>query len=124
MVDAWQGLLAAESDLEAAREMLSESTGDDRPVVLAEVTSAEEDIERLTGQLRTELLPRDPNAGRNVIVEIRGGEGGDEAKIFAKDLYDMYTRYAAQKGWKVEVLSESPSELGGLDGVTFLVKGR
>jgi peptide chain release factor 1 len=123
VVDAWQSLLAAESDLEAAREMLSESMGDDRAVAQAEITTAEEEIDRLAGQLRTELLPRDPNTGRNVIVEIRGGEGGDEAKIFAKDLYDMYTRYAAQKGWKVEVLSESPSELGGLDGVTFLVKG-
>jgi peptide chain release factor 1 len=123
VVDPWRGLLAAESDLEAAREMLGESTGDDRALSQAEVTAAEEDIDRLVARLRDELIPRDPNAGRNVIMEIRGGEGGDEAKIFAKDLYEMYTRYAAQKGWKVDVLSESPSELAGLDAVTFLVKG-
>jgi peptide chain release factor 1 len=123
VVDAWQRLQAAESDLAAAREMLGESSGDDRSLVQSEVTSAEEQIDRLVSQLRVDLLPRDPNAGRNVIVEIRGGEGGDEAKIFAKDLYDMYNRYAAQRGWKVDVLSESPSELGGLDAVTFLVKG-
>jgi peptide chain release factor 1 len=123
VVDTWQQLQSAESDLEAAHEMLRESAGDDRALAQAEVTSAEESVDRLVGTLRVGLLPRDPNAGRNVIVEIRGGEGGDEAKIFAKDLFDMYTRYAAQKGWKIEVLSESPSELGGLDAVTFLVKG-
>jgi peptide chain release factor 1 len=123
VVDTWQQLQSAESDLEAAHEMLGESAGDDRSLAQAEVTSAEATVDRLVGALRVGLLPRDPNAGRNVIVEIRGGEGGDEAKIFAKDLFDMYTRYAAQKGWKLEVLSESPSELGGLDAVTFLVKG-
>ena len=69
------------------------------------------------------LVPRDPNAGRNVIVEIRGAEGGEEANLFAKDLFDMYTRYAAIRGWKVEVMSSSPSERDGLNEVTFLVKG-
>ncbi len=123
MVEAWQQLQAAESDLGAAREMLGESSGDDRALAQAEITDAEEAVDRLVGQLRLELLPRDPNAGRNVIVEIRGGEGGEEAKIFAKDLFEMYSRYAAQKGWKLEVLSESPSDLGGLNAVTFLVKG-
>jgi peptide chain release factor 1 len=69
------------------------------------------------------LVPRDPNAGRNVIMEIRGAEGGEEANIFAKDLYEMYTRYAATRGWKVEVLSSSPSERDGLNEITFVVKG-
>ncbi len=55
-------------------------------------------------------MPRDPNDGRNVIMEIRGAEGGEEANLFAKDLYEMYSRYAARTGWKVEVLSSSPSE--------------
>ena len=68
-------------------------------------------------------MPRDPNAGRNVILEIRGAEGGEEANLFAKDLFDMYSRYAAAKGWKVEVLSSSPSERDGLNEITFLVKG-
>ncbi len=123
VVDAWRQLQSAESDEEAAREMLGEASGDDRSVAQSELTAAEATIDSLVDQLRVGLLPRDPNDGRNVIVEIRGGEGGDEAKIFAKDLYDMYTRYAAQRGWRIEVLSESASELGGLDAVTFLVKG-
>ena len=123
LVDAWRSLQSAESDAEAAREMLDESTDDERAVAQAELTSAQSSIDRLVDRLRVGLLPPDPNAGRNVIVEIRGGEGGEEAKLFAKDLFDMYQRYAAQKGWKLEVLSESPSELGGLDAVTFLVKG-
>ena len=69
------------------------------------------------------LLPKDPNDGRNVIVEIRGAEGGEEANLFARDLYTMYTRYAAERGWRVEVLSESPSPQDGLNEVVFLVKG-
>ena len=78
---------------------------------------------RLEEELRLLLVPRDPNAGRNVILEIRGAEGGEEANLFAKDLFDMYSRYAAAKGWKVEVLSSSPSERDGLNEITFLVKG-
>ncbi len=123
VVDAWRDLRSAESDAEAAREMLGEATGEDRGVAQAELTAAESSIDELVDRLRVGLLPKDPNDGRNVIVEIRGGEGGDEAKIFAKDLFDMYGRYAAQRGWKFEVLSESPSELGGLDAVTFRVQG-
>ena len=85
--------------------------------------AAETAIEALGARLNALLLPKDPNDGRNVIVEIRGAEGGEEANLFARDLFDMYTRYAAQRGWKVEVLSESPSERDGLNEVVFLVKG-
>ena len=77
----------------------------------------------LETELRDLLLPRDPNDGRNVIVEIRGAEGGEEANLFAKDLFDMYQRYADRRGWRIEVLDLRASELGGIDGVTFLVKG-
>ena len=87
------------------------------------MAQAEEDIARLEEELRLLLVPRDPNAGRNVILEIRGAEGGEEANLFAKDLFDMYTRYAASKGWKVDVLSSSPSERDGLNEITFVVKG-
>jgi peptide chain release factor 1 len=123
VVGIWRRLQVAESDLEAAREMVSDSTGDERDLARTEVERAEGDITRLGEELRLQLLPRDPNAGRNVIMEIRGTEGGEEANLFAKDLFDMYTRYAAAKGWKVEVLSSSPSEREGLNEVTFLVKG-
>jgi peptide chain release factor 1 len=123
VVGIWRSLQRAESDLATAREMVSDSAGDERDLARSEVERAEGDITRLEEELRLQLLPRDPNAGRNVIMEIRGTEGGEEANLFAKDLFDMYTRYAAAKGWKVEVLSSSPSEREGLNEVTFLVKG-
>jgi peptide chain release factor 1 len=123
IVATWRDLQQARDDLVTAREMLENLTGDDRQVVQAEVTSAEAAIEGLAARLNELLLPKDPNDGRNVIVEIRGAEGGEEANLFARDLYDMYTRYAAARGWKVEVLSESESERDGLNEVVFVVKG-
>jgi peptide chain release factor 1 len=123
VVGTWRRLQQAESDLDTAREMVTDSAGDERDLARTEVERAEADISRLEEELRLQLLPTDPNAGRNVIMEIRGTEGGEEANLFAKDLFDMYTRYAAAKGWEVEVLSSSPSEREGLNEVTFLVKG-
>jgi peptide chain release factor 1 len=123
VIDCWRGLQAAESDLETAREMFNDSSGDERELAQAEIVAAEAAIARGEEELRLLLVPRDPNAGRNVIVEIRGAEGGEEANIFAKDLYEMYSRYAATRGWKVEVLSSSPSERDGLNEITFVVKG-
>ena len=123
VVGCFRRLEAAYEDLEAAREMVADSAGDERDLAQTDLSQAEADIDRLEEELRLLLVPRDPNAGRNVILEIRGAEGGEEANLFAKDLFDMYTRYAASKGWKVEVLSSSPSERDGLNEVTFLVKG-
>ncbi len=123
LVASWRRLQAAQGDLVAAREMLSDSSGEERELAQAEVAQAEEAIVRLGEELRLQLVPRDPNAGRNVIMEIRGAEGGEEANIFAKDLYEMYARYAAARGWKIEVLSSSPSERDGLNEITFMVKG-
>jgi peptide chain release factor 1 len=123
VIDTWRQLQTAESDLATAREMVADSVSDERDLARAEVDKAETDIARLEEALQQLLVPRDPNAGRNVIVEIRGAEGGEEANLFAKDLFDMYTRYAAIRGWKVEVMSSSPSERDGLNEVTFLVKG-
>jgi len=123
VVGCFRRLEGSQSDLEAAREMVADSSGAERELAQAEVAQAEEDIARLEEELRLLLVPRDPNAGRNVILEIRGAEGGEEANLFAKDLFDMYSRYAASKGWKVEVLSSSPSERDGLNEVTFRVEG-
>ena len=123
VIDTWRQLQTAESDLTTAREMVADSVSDERDLARAEVDKAETDIARLEETLQQLLIPRDPNTGRNVIVEIRGAEGGEEANLFAKDLFDMYTRYAAIRGWKVEVMSSSPSERDGLNEVTFLVKG-
>jgi peptide chain release factor 1 len=110
-------------DLAAAKEMLPDSEGDDRDVLRAEVEDAEERIGRLEEELRLLLLPKDPNDGKNVIVEIRGAEGGEEANLFAKDLFEMYSRYVERNGLKVELLSSDPSDMGGFNEVTFLVKG-
>jgi len=123
IVGAWNALQSVRSDLETAKEMLTESSGDDRELWREEVTAAEEKIPTLEATLEELLLPRDPNDGRNVIMEIRGAEGGDEANIFAGDLADMYRRYAQVRGWKLEVVEERESDQGGFSEVTFLVKG-
>jgi len=123
VVDSWRRLRQARSDRDTAHEMLEDTSGEDREMLRAEIDVAEASIVELEDRLRELLLPKDPNDGRNVIVEIRGAEGGEEANLFARDLYTMYTRYAAQRGWKVEVLSESPSPQDGLNEVVFLVKG-
>jgi len=123
VVGCFRRLEASVDDLEAAREMVADADPTERDLAQAEVARADEDVSRLEEELRLLLVPRDPNAGRNVIMEIRGAEGGEEANLFAKDLFDMYARYAASKGWKIDVLSSSPSERDGLNEVTFVVKG-
>ena len=123
IVAAYVEYRQATEDLATAKEMLGETSGDDREMVRAEITAAEETIERLDAELKVLLLPRDPNDGKNVIVEIRGAEGGEEANLFAKDLYDMYVAFAIRKGWKQEVLEASASDMGGFDQVTFMLKG-
>jgi len=123
IVATWRQLTTARSDLETAQAMLEDLSGEDREVVRAEIDAASAAIENLSGRLNTLLLPKDPNAGRNVIIEIRGAEGGEEANLFARDLFDMYLRYAAARGWKTEVLSLSPSERDGLNEVVFSVRG-
>jgi peptide chain release factor 1 len=110
-------------DATTAKEMLEGSAGDDREVLRAEITDAEATIARLDEQLKVLLLPKDPNDGRPVIVEIRGAEGGEEANLFAKDLYEMYTAYAQRQGWRLEVMESSVSDMGGFDTVIFTLKG-
>jgi peptide chain release factor 1 len=110
-------------DLETAKEMMSDLDGDDREVMRAEVAEAEADILRLEADLKLLLLPKDPNEGKNVIVEIRGAEGGEEANLFARDLFEMYSAYAGRMGWRMEVLGSDPSDMGGYHDITFLLKG-
>ena len=120
---AWERLKAAREDLDTAREMFNDATGDERELWRVEVNEAETAQAEIEAELEELLLPRDPNAGRNVILEIRGAEGGEEANLFARDLADMYRRYAALRGWKFEVVEERESEQGGLDEATYLIKG-
>ncbi|MGH9020719.1 MAG: peptide chain release factor 1 [Acidimicrobiales bacterium] len=117
---AWR---AAREDLHAAREMLSETAGDEREQWREVVVASEAALDSSRETLEELLLPRDPNEGRNVILEIRGAEGGEEANLFAADLAEMYRRYAALRGWGLEVVEERASEQGGLDEATYLIKG-
>jgi peptide chain release factor 1 len=120
---AWLDLKSAQDDLVTARDMFNETDGQDREAWREEVNAAEERITQLESNLETLLLPHDPNEGRNVILEIRGAEGGEEANLFAGDLAEMYRRYAALRGWKLEVIEERESEQGGLDEAIYLIKG-
>ena len=113
--------LTLKDDLEGARELVAEN-GDDPEIkkVLADTPGRLED---LAEQIRLAMVERDPNDDKNVIVEIRAGTGGDEAALFAGDLYKMLTRYAERRGYSVEPLSQSPAEVGGFKEVTFSIKG-
>jgi peptide chain release factor 1 len=123
IVERSAALRAATGDLEAARELLGASSGEEREAWRAEADASEAEVERLEEELRVLLLPRDPNDSRNVIVEIRGAEGGEEANLFARDLFDMYRAFAGRRGWSFETLSSSPTELGGYSEVVFRVAG-
>jgi peptide chain release factor 1 len=111
----WRGLM---DDLEAAKEMASEDAE-----FAAEVDEIEAKLPAAQEKLRRLLIPRDPDDARNVILEVKGGEGGDEAALFAGDLLRMYARYAESRGWKTELISATESDLGGYKDVQMAVKG-
>jgi peptide chain release factor 1 len=110
-------------DAEAARELARESGGEDGAAFRAEAEQLERRAAELVEQLRLQLLPRDPHDDRNVIVEIRAGAGGDEAGLFAGELYRMYTRFAERQGWRTEQISASEQGIGGVKEVVFEVAG-
>ena len=110
-------------DLAAAQEMLTDAAGEDRVFIREQIAEAEAGAESIEVELKALLLPQDPNDEKNVIVEIRGAEGGEEANLFAKDLFDMYSHYAERKRWRLEVLGVDASDRGGVNEITFLVKG-
>ncbi|MDA8271448.1 MAG: peptide chain release factor 1 [Actinomycetota bacterium] len=123
IVSSYKAYLEGKSDVDTLKEMIAEAAGEDRELLREELGEAEEKLEQLKKNLEIALLPKDENDGRNVIVEIRGAEGGEEANLFAKDLFDMYVRYADRQGWKWEMLGADISERGGYSDVTFIVKG-
>lgn len=108
-------------DIEAAMEMLKDS--DLQEFAKEELTNLNERKEKLESDIEVILLPKDPNDDKNVIVEIRGAAGGDEANIFAGDLFHMYSKYADKQGWTIEMLNEEPGEAGGYSQVEFMIKG-
>ena len=124
VVAAIRRLRAAFDDRTAAGELLEISQPDERDALQDELVDAEARMATITEELKVLLLPSDPNADKNVIVEIRGAEGGEEANLWARDLFEMYSRFAERHGWKQEVLSLEASDMGGVNEVTFLVKGQ
>jgi len=123
VVSCFEDYQGSESDLEDARLMLNDSDPDMRELGKDEVRSAEARLAELSEQLEVLLLPKDPNDGKNVFLEIRAGTGGDEAALFAGDLYRMYARYAEQLGWRLEILSASEGEHGGYKEVITRISG-
>ncbi|ABS67865.1 peptide chain release factor 1 [Xanthobacter versatilis] len=126
VVEQVRALKDAERDLEGANELLAESAADPemREMAEAEVERLQDRIEALATAVRLALLPKDAMDERGIILEVRAGTGGDEAALFAGDLYRMYTRYAAEKGWSVEILSESEGTMGGYKEIVAALHGR
>lgn len=123
VVQAYRQLCKVQDDLAGAQALLKDSDPDLRAMAEEEVEQAKASLEELEDCLQRMLLPRDPNDGRNVYLEIRAGTGGDEAAIFSGDLFRMYSRYAERQGWRVEILSASEGEHGGFKEVISRVEG-
>jgi len=114
----------AEEELKNSKEMLvEESDRDMKDMIQEEIKALIETINTTYQDLRVLLLPKDPNDERNVFIEIRGGAGGEEAALFAANLFRMYTRYAERKGWKTEIMSINETDIGGMKEVVFMLKG-
>ncbi len=111
-------------ELEEAKALLDSDDPEMAELAAQEVADLEARIRVLEQELKTMLLPKDPRDNRNVIMEIRAGTGGDEAGLFAADLFRMYSRYADKQGWKVEILSANETGVGGFKEVVFLIKGK
>ncbi len=123
-VACWRERQRVERDVAEHKELLREKDEDLRELARSELPALEQQLASLDERLKTLLVPRDPNDERNTVLEIRAGTGGDEASLFAAELFRMYTRYAERRGWRVEVLTSSPTGLGGFKEVIALVQGR
>ena len=123
VVQPYLRYLRREADLAEAHAMAQDSDPDLAAMAQEEIPQAEADLAALDGELHTLLLPKDADDARNAFLEIRAGTGGDEAALFAGDLARLYTRYAERQGWRVETISESPSELGGYKEVVLRIAG-
>ena len=121
VVEAWRALEGAERRREEAGALLRDP--ELRELAQEELSAAREEAERLREELKVLLLPRDPNDGRNVILELRGGVGGEEGALFAHSLLRMYGMYAQRRGWRMETLSLSETELGGVKECSVLIEG-
>lgn len=125
IVFAYQKYRQVQADLETARSMLEEKLSEEEvALVKKDLIDLEKKEKELFQELKLLLIPKDPDDDKNVLVEIRAGTGGEEAALFAGDLFRMYTRYAESQGWKVEIMSVNPTELGGFKENIFMVEGK
>ena len=125
VVELWRAYQKLEAEFQGTEEMLGSMSRDDELFAMAEEEkkALAEQLDELQEKIRLELVPKDPNDARNVVLEIRAGTGGDEATLFAGELFRMYSRYAEQQGWKVEILDISESEVGGVKEVEAILEG-
>ncbi|MBP3939388.1 MAG: peptide chain release factor 1 [Clostridia bacterium] len=125
IVEKYREYKKVKADLEEAKQLLDEGglDKDFREMVIEQLEESKQQEEIIGEELKILLLPRDPNDDRNVIIEIRGGAGGEESALFANSLFRMYSMYAETRGWKPEVLSSNPTELGGFKEVSFMISG-
>lgn len=125
LVQTFEGFRAAQQELGDARELVhAERDPEMQEYLRSEERSVEQRLEELQARLRELLIPKDPNDERDVVVDIQGAEGGEEAALFAADLFRMYSRWAEAKGWKIEVVEQQDTPLGGFDKIVFEVHGR
>lgn len=125
VIEKYRELKKVKAAIEEALELLEENNDDDfKQLIKEELNENKSSLEIIKNDIKVLLLPTDPNDEKNVIVEIRGGAGGDEAALFAGDLFRMYSRYAERKRWKTEILSSNESDLGGFKEVSFMIKGK
>ena len=125
VIEVFRSYKSAKNDLEEAKNLLNESGTDAelKEMAQSQLEDAKEQLEELEQELKILLLPKDPNDDKNVIIEIRGGAGGEEASLFANSLYRMYSMYAEAHRWKQEVLYANPTELGGFKEISFSIEG-
>lgn len=125
IVDAYKEYKKSNQDIEDSIAMLEEESDEDmREMLKEELSDAKKRVEELEGRLKILLLPKDPNDDKNVIVEIRAGAGGDEAALFAAEIYRMYVHYAESRRWKVETMEVDEIGIGGMKAVTFMITGQ
>ena len=124
IIEKYREYKTLSEEIEDGLEMLKEKLDDDfREMVKEELSENKERLETVKNELTILLIPKDPNDDKNVIVEIRGGAGGDEAALFAGDLFRMYSRYAERQKWKVEIMNTNENDLGGFKEISFMIKG-
>ena len=125
IVEAYREYEKVKASIAEELDLLEDKLDDDfRELVKEELAENKERLEELQKEITILLIPKDPNDEKNVIVEIRGGAGGDEAALFAADLFRMYTRYAERRKWKIEVMNASESDLGGYKEISFMITGQ